>query len=66
MTQLRQLWVEALQDDNIIKFKWVLTKGNLADISMKLLNTLTFEWLQDELMVCKGIPMVPRAAALDV
>jgi hypothetical protein len=62
----RQSWVEALRDDNIVKFKWVPTKDNLADIGAKLLDTLTFEWLRDELTVRKGIPTVPRAAAPDV
>ena len=62
----RQSWVEALRDDSIVKFKWVPTKDNLADIGTKLLDTLTFERLRDELMVRKSIPAVPRAAAPDV
>ena len=62
----RQSWVEALRDDNIVKFKWVPTKGNLADIGTKLPDTLTFERVRDELMVHKGIPTVPRAATPDV
>ena len=63
-----QSWVEALRDGSIVKFKWVPTKGNLADISTKLLSTLTCKRLRDELLqlVCRSIPAVPRAAAPDV
>ena len=57
-----QSWVEALRDDNIVKFKWVLTKDNIADISTKSLDTLTFEWLREEFMVRKATPAVSRAA----
>ena len=39
---VHQLWVEALHDDNIVKFKWVLTKDNLSDIGTKLLDIQTF------------------------
>ena len=59
----RQSWVEALRDDNIVKFKWVPTKDNLSDIGTKLLDIQTFERLRGELMVRKAIPAVPRAAA---
>ena len=62
----RQSWVEVLRDDSIVKFKWVPTKGTLAEISTELLSTLTFERLQEELMVRKSTPAVPRAAAPDV
>ena len=31
-----QSWGEALHDDNIVKFKWVLTKDNLSDIGTEL------------------------------
>ena len=41
----RQSWVEALRDGNIVKFKWVLTQDILSDISTKLLDIQTFEWL---------------------
>ena len=51
---MRQSWVEALRDDNIVKFKWVPTKDNITDIGTKLLDTLTFDRLRDELLVCKG------------
>ena len=54
----RQSWVEALRNNNIVKFKWVLTKDNIADIGTKLLDTLTFEQLRGELMVRKAIPRV--------
>ena len=61
-----QSWVKALRNDSIIKFKWVPTKDNLADIGTKLLDTLTFERLREELMVRKSIPAVPRAATPEV
>ena len=59
----RQSWVEALRDDNIVKFKWVPTKDNLSDIGTKLLDIQTFKRLRGELMVRKAIPAVPTAAA---
>ena len=61
-----QSWVEALRDDSIARVKWVPTKDNIADIGTQLLDTLTFERLQEELKVHKSILAVLRAAAPDV
>ena len=39
---MHQSWVEALHEDTIVKFDWVPTTENLADLNSKFLDTARF------------------------
>ena len=57
----RQAWVEALRDDNIVKFSWVPTRDNLADLNSKILPVPRFETLRDKILRPRALPDLKSA-----